>query len=144
MLSFFKKLFCRKSPRSASNVIARNRLTVVLVQDRAGLTSKELDQFRAELISVIEKYFVIDVSGFDIDYKRQADCTVLSISSPVLIKRFSDKVQPQTSKEADSLKLEVEVIKSNDSQKVAAGINERDNSTLSNLEQSFANDPKNN
>ncbi len=87
----FGHFFGKKNRRSASNFIAKNRLTVVLVQDRAGLTSRELDEFRSALISVIEKYFVIDVSGFDIDYKRQGDCTVLSISSPVLVKRVNNK-----------------------------------------------------
>ncbi|MCS6961105.1 MAG: cell division topological specificity factor MinE [Deltaproteobacteria bacterium] len=93
MLNLFKRFFGTQTKRSSSNVIAKNRLTVVLIQDRAGLTSRELEQFRTELIRVIEKYFVIDVSGFDIDYKRQSDCTILSISSPVLVKRLVDHAE---------------------------------------------------
>lgn len=101
MFKFLKWIFGSGNRRSASNFIAKNRLTVVLVQDRTGLTSRELEEFRASLISVIEKYFVIDVSGFDLDYKRQGDCTILSISSPVLIKRLN-------SNQSESLELEIE------------------------------------
>lgn len=88
MLEWLKRLVSGSGERSASNRIAKNRLTVVLVQDRAGLTSSQLDRFRNELIAVLEKYFVIDASGIEIDYKRQGDYTVLSISSPVLVRRM--------------------------------------------------------
>lgn len=90
MLGWLRRLVDRGSERSASNRIAKNRLTVVLVQDRAGLTSSQLDRFRNELIAVLERYFVIDASGIEIDYKRQGEYTVLSISSPVLVRRMLD------------------------------------------------------
>lgn len=90
MLGWLRRLVDRGGERSASNRIAKNRLTVVLVQDRAGLTSSQLDRFRNELIAVLERYFVIDASGIEIDYKRQGEYTVLSISSPVLVRRMLD------------------------------------------------------
>jgi len=103
--SLFKSLFKNElADRRPSSVIAKNRLTVVLVQDRAGLTSKELEQFKKELLVVLEKYFVIDVGGFDIEYKRQGECTVLTISSPVIVKRSSQddiKVQESTSETSE-------------------------------------------
>jgi len=73
--------------RKASRSNAKNRLQFVLVQDRAGLTNEEMSAFKKELVAVIEKYFVIDEQGFDIDYQRNSDNTVLLINSPVIVKR---------------------------------------------------------
>lgn len=39
------------------------------------------------MVEVIERYFVIDESGFDIDYKRDSDLTTLVINSPIVVRR---------------------------------------------------------
>ena len=83
MFNAIKKIF---NGRESKN-LAKSRLHFVLVQDRAGLSSEELTQFRKELVSVIEKFFVIDENGFDINYKRESDTTTLLINSPIVIKR---------------------------------------------------------
>jgi len=80
-----RRIFIGSPKASKSN--ARNRLQFVLVQDRAGLTNEEMTAFKKELVEVIEKYFVIDEQGFDIDYQRNSDNTVLLINSPVIVKR---------------------------------------------------------
>ncbi len=72
---------------SRSKSVAKSRLHFVLVQDRAGLTNEEMASFRRELVDVIERYFVIDEQGFDIDYERAGDTTTLLINSPVVVKR---------------------------------------------------------
>lgn len=66
---------------------AKNRLQFVLVQDRAGLKSDELARFKREIMTVVQKYFVIDEKGFDISYKRISDTTTLLINSPILVRR---------------------------------------------------------
>lgn len=70
-----------------SKSVAKSRLHFVLVQDRAGLTNEEMASFKKELVECIEKYFVIDETGFDIDYEREGDSTTLLINSPVIVKR---------------------------------------------------------
>ena len=65
-----EKLFGKKRQ---SKSLAKSRLHFVLVQDRTGLTNDELASFKKELVTVIEKYFVIDKQGFDIDYQREVD-----------------------------------------------------------------------
>ena len=93
MLNAIGKFFAGLSGRnSASKTSAKSRLHFVLVQDRAGLSSEEISQFRKELVQVIEKFFVIDEAGFDINYKRDNDSTTLLINSPIVIKRA--KVKP--------------------------------------------------
>lgn len=86
MLSGIMKLFAR-TDGTASKSLAKSRLHVVLVQDRAGLTNEELAQFKREMIEVIEKYFVIDESGVDISYQRENESTTLLINSPIIVKR---------------------------------------------------------
>ena len=66
---------------------AKSRLHFVLVQDRTGLTGDDMAEFKKELMDVIDKYFVVDKTGFDVDYKREADSTTLLINSPVVVRR---------------------------------------------------------
>ena len=72
---------------SASKAMAKSRLHFVLVQDRTGLSNNEMAAFKRELISVIEKYFVIDEQGFDISYQRETDLSTLLINSPIVVRR---------------------------------------------------------
>jgi len=67
--------------------LAKSRLHFVLVQDRTGLDNNELASFKTELLGILEKYFVIDRCGFDIDYQRAGSGTTLVINSPVVVKR---------------------------------------------------------
>lgn len=73
--------------QSSSKDRAKSRLHFVLVQDRTGLDGDELGDFKEELIEVMERYFVIDKSGFDISYERDLDATTLVINSPVIVRR---------------------------------------------------------
>jgi cell division topological specificity factor len=70
-----------------SKSVAKSRLSFVLVQDRTGLGAEDMARFRGELVEVIQRYFIIDESGFDIDYERSGDTTTLIINSPVVVKR---------------------------------------------------------
>lgn len=83
----FAELIRRLIGGSASKATAKSRLHFVLVQDRTGLTSDEMASFKEEMVSVIEKYFVIDRPGFDIAYKRDGDTSTLFINSPIIVKR---------------------------------------------------------
>lgn len=86
MFALLRNLFGGSSDRTSKSV-ARSRLHFVLVQDRAGLTVDEMAAFKRELVGVIEKYFVIDEQGFDIDYRRDSESTTLLINSPVIVRR---------------------------------------------------------
>lgn len=66
---------------------AKSRLHFVLVQDRTGLTAERLASFKKEMVEVIQRYFVIDESGFDVSYKRDTGVTTLIINSPIVVRR---------------------------------------------------------
>ena len=70
-----------------SKSMAKSRLHFVLVQDRSGLTTDDMAAFKQELVEVISRYFVIDESGFDVNYKRDTDTSTLLINSPVVVRR---------------------------------------------------------
>ena len=80
-----QKLFGKGQTDSKNN--AMSRLHFVLVQDRAGLTAAEMATFKSELMAVLEKYFIVDKQGFDVDYRRDADSTTLLINSPIVVRR---------------------------------------------------------
>ncbi|NBW41708.1 cell division topological specificity factor MinE, partial [bacterium] len=79
-----KKIFGGNDKKSRS--LAKSRLHFVLVQDRTGLTNDQMAQFRKELVEVIQRYFTIDETGFDISYERHEESTTLLINSPVVVK----------------------------------------------------------
>lgn len=86
----------------ASGSLAKSRLHFVLVQDRTGLSSDEMVSFKREMLTVLERYFVIDEDGFDIAYAREGEQTTLRINSPVLVRRalIGHEKQPQKGKKA--------------------------------------------
>lgn len=70
---------------------AKNRLQMVLVQDRSGLSAQDMDCFRKDLFEVISKYFVLETKGFNIDWQRQGESTALIINTPVMSRHTPEK-----------------------------------------------------
>jgi cell division topological specificity factor len=67
-----------------SGSVAKSRLQVVLVHDRAGISPRTLELFRNELVSVISKYFEIDQSHLEIDVRQQEDYHALLVNTPII------------------------------------------------------------
>jgi len=59
----FKKFF---SKQSKSSDVARDRLKLVLVHDRANCSPELLEMIRGEILEVLQKYVNIDSSKLDI------------------------------------------------------------------------------
>jgi cell division topological specificity factor len=73
------KLFNRKEEKSKN--VAKERLKLVLVHDRADLSPKFLDMIKGDIIRVISQYADIDEEGLDIKLtrmKRDVDSTTIS------------------------------------------------------------------
>lgn len=60
--------FFGKSKTSGS--IAKDRLKLVLVSDRAGCSPEIMEQMKNDIIAVISKYIEIDMQGLDIQIKQ--------------------------------------------------------------------------
>lgn len=57
-MDFFKK--------KSSGTVAKDRLKLVLVSDRAGCSPEIMEQIKNDIIQVISKYIEIDQEGLDI------------------------------------------------------------------------------
>ena len=67
IVNFFKKVGKRDKLQESSRETAKERLHLVLMQDRANVSADFLDMMRQEIIEVIKKY--IDVDEKDIDVR---------------------------------------------------------------------------
>ncbi len=73
------KLFGKKEEKSKN--VAKERLKLVLVHDRADLSPKFLDMIKSDIIRVISEYADIDEEGLDIKMtrmKRDTDSRTIS------------------------------------------------------------------
>lgn len=78
--------------RDFSKKTAKNRLQMVLVQDRSGLSAEEMGFFQRDLLEVITKYFVLEQKRLEIEWQRTDGCTALVINTPVVGRPRSAKV----------------------------------------------------
>ena len=68
---FFKKASKKEKQTANSRDTAKERLHLVLMQDRANVSADFLDLMRQEIIEVIKKYIDIDESALDVRLKNQ-------------------------------------------------------------------------
>lgn len=80
----FKTLASLLMGKNQSKVPAKNRLQMVLVQDRSGLSTAEMELFKRDLMDVISKYFTIENRHLDVEWKRTDVETALVINTPVV------------------------------------------------------------
>ena len=69
---FFKKVGKKEKTNTNSRDTAKERLHLVLMQDRANVSADFLDLMRQEIIEVIKKYIDIDESALDVRLTNQA------------------------------------------------------------------------
>jgi cell division topological specificity factor len=81
-MSLFQRLF---GPReTTSREIAKNRLQLVLVNDRVNMSPQLLQALKDELIAVISKYVDIDVDGMEVTFTQSRRQSRLTADIPVL------------------------------------------------------------
>ncbi|MBO8141854.1 MAG: cell division topological specificity factor MinE [Firmicutes bacterium] len=81
MLEFIGKLF--RGEEDASKRVAKERLRLVLVQDRMSLSPQALNAMKEELIAVISKYLEIDEAGPEVSLERDGESVALVATIPV-------------------------------------------------------------
>jgi len=67
LLDFFK-FFSKEDNKSKD--IAKERLKLILIHDRANVSPKFLDMIKGDIIKVISNYMEIDEAGMDIKLSR--------------------------------------------------------------------------
>jgi len=77
-LSGFRRLLNRLFGREeGSGDEARQRLQLVLIQDRSSLSAASLDAIKDEIIRVVSKYLVVDRDSIWVEVKRSSDAVML-------------------------------------------------------------------
>ena len=89
MLDMLMKVFGKQEKRSGQ--IAKERLQVVLIHDRASVSPELMDQLKNEIIDVISKYMVINKSEMEISLANDSDSVALVANIPVNSLRHSAK-----------------------------------------------------
>ena len=75
LLSMFKK--------EKSCKVAKKRLQMVLIQDRASVSPEVMEKLRDDIIQVISKYMVINKSDMEISLENVEDSVALVANIPV-------------------------------------------------------------
>lgn len=90
-MDFLTKLFSREN---TSKDVAKERLRLVLIQDRASIAPHVMQAMRQEIIKVISKYVEIDEARMEMDLASHANSMALTASIPVMrVKRGSAETQ---------------------------------------------------
>ncbi|MBP7332621.1 MAG: Cell division topological specificity factor [Firmicutes bacterium ADurb.Bin373] len=80
MLEFIARLFNRDG---GSKNVAKERLRLVLVHDRASISPQLLDTLKGEIIQVISKYMEIDESALEVNLDSSGNTVALVANIPV-------------------------------------------------------------
>lgn len=67
-----------------SKDVAKNRLHLILVQDRSGVDPELLKELRGDLIATISKYFDIDQSALEVEIQREEETVALVANIPII------------------------------------------------------------
>lgn len=71
--SFFRKIVKPEQKELGSKDAAKERLHLVLMQDRANVSADFLELMKQEIIDVIKKYIIIDESAIDVRLTNQSN-----------------------------------------------------------------------
>jgi len=81
VLDFINRIFGRES--SSSKNVAKERLRLVLVHDRAGVSPELLESLKADLINVISNYMEIDEDALEVSLDSSENQVALVANIPV-------------------------------------------------------------
>jgi cell division topological specificity factor len=69
---------------------AKNRLQVVLVYDRLGLSGEQMEALRKDILETISRHIAIDPEGVKIDFQHEHSPAEVVINAPVRRMRSSE------------------------------------------------------
>lgn len=79
----FTSLFTKGNSNSKN--VAKERLKLVLIHDRANISPKFLDMLKGDIIKVISDYMIIDEEGLNIQVTRNVNPDNNELTSAALI-----------------------------------------------------------
>ena len=89
LLGFFRQA----EEEENSKDVARNRLRVVLMQDRTNLTPQILERMRGELVELLSKYLEMDKDALELNLDQDGEQMALALSIPVIRAKDEEEIQ---------------------------------------------------
>lgn len=112
--NFFKKVFKKENQKeSNSGKEAKERLHLVLMQDRANVSADFLEMMKQEIIEVIKKYIDVDENSIDVRLTNQPNedgsngAPALYANIPIISIKEDQKVE-ENKEEKEKIKKETE------------------------------------
>ena len=84
-MGFLSNIFSRKR----SGTVAKDRLQVVLMHDRADISPDLMNSLRNDIIEVIRNYVEIDEGNIELEFEREDRSVALVANIPVKMVRRS-------------------------------------------------------
>ena len=81
MLDVLKRVFGMSEKKSGA--VAKERLQVVLIHDRASISPEIMEKIKEEIIAVLSKYMKINRTEMEIALQNDADSVALVANIPV-------------------------------------------------------------
>ena len=114
--NFFKKVFKKEMQKeSDSGKEAKERLHLVLMQDRANVSADFLEMMKQEIIEVIKKYIDVDENSIDVRLTNQQNedgsngAPALYANIPIISIKEEKNVEENTKEEEKKIKPEEEI-----------------------------------
>ncbi len=85
--------FTKTEEKEESKNVARNRLKLVLMQDRTNLNPRLLERLRGEMIDLLSKYVVMDKELLELNFTPEDDQLALMLSIPVVRAKDEDEIE---------------------------------------------------
>lgn len=121
IINFFKNIGKAQKEQVKSKDAAKERLHLVLMQDRANVSADFLDLMKQEIIEVIKKYIEIDENAIDVRLtnKDNGDGTTgaPALYANIPIMSIKEEVKSGMSRQKQTKKEEIEEDKSNKTNK---------------------------
>ena len=85
--------FTKTDEKEETKDVARNRLKLVLMQDRTNLNPRLLERLRGEMIDLLSKYVVMDKELLELNFTPEDDQLALMLSIPVIRAKDEDEIE---------------------------------------------------
>ena len=105
------EFFTKVDEREETKDVARNRLKLVLMQDRTNLNPRLLERLRGEMIQLLSKYVVMDKELLELNFTPEDDQLALMLSIPVIRAKDEEEIEATLKAEAEKLEAKAEEIK---------------------------------
>ena len=103
--------FTKTDEKEETKDVARNRLKLVLMQDRTNLNPRLLERLRGEMIDLLSKYVVMDKELLELNFTPEDDQLALMLSIPVIRAKDEEEIEATLKAEAEKLEAKAEEIK---------------------------------